>query len=238
MGWSKDTPFNNPFAEAAGSLSRQVKGWRAEVARREQAAAERREREAEERRAREREVEERRAAEDPFRLAMQGVRPLDPRSRSRVAGEREEPRGAPARLDEDAEAYARLADLVEGNGQFDIEDTTEYVEGVASGVDRRLLRRLKQGDFSLQAHLDLHGLTRDEARPRVEAFITTSRTSRRRMVLLVHGRGLNSKDHVPVLKNALVSWLTRSRLAREVLAFCSARPVDGGAGALYVLLRK
>lgn len=68
--------------------------------------------------------------------------------------------------------------------------------------------------------------------------MTESRVGRRRCVLLIHGRGLNSPDRVPVLKNALVGWLTRGRLAKRVLAFATARPVDGGAGALYVLLRK
>ena len=57
-------------------------------------------------------------------------------------------------------------------------------------------------------------------------------------ILVVHGRGLNSKDQVPVLKDRMKSWLARGRMGRHVLAFTSARAVDGGAGALYVLLRR
>jgi DNA-nicking Smr family endonuclease len=56
-------------------------------------------------------------------------------------------------------------------------------------------------------------------------------------VLIVHGRGLGSKDNVPVLKEKLTAWLTRGAIGRHVLAFTSARPWDGGTGAVYVLLR-
>ncbi len=101
-----------------------------------------------------------------------------------------------------------------------------------------LLRRLRQGNFAVQAHLDLHGMTRQEARPLVESFIVDARARRRRCVLIVHGRGLNSKDQIPVLKESLRVWLAKGRIGRSVLAFCSARPSDGGAGAVYVLLRK
>jgi len=133
---------------------------------------------------------------------------------------------------------ARLADLVAGSVHFDVSDTVEHVEGLARGVDRRLLRRLRRGDFSVQAHLDLHGLGLKDARVEVELFLKSSRAQGRRCVLIVHGRGLGSKDQQPVLKPALVGWLTRRGVGKSVLAFCTARPSDGGAGALYVLLRR
>jgi DNA-nicking Smr family endonuclease len=229
MGRRRDTPFNNPFAGSAKDLRRMIA-----------------QRQEEELRARQAEEAARAAAQAPppppgpeevFAAAMAGVEPLSPAGRVRVASSRAEP-AIPVPVDEEVEAYARLADLVEGTGHFDIEDTTEYVEGLAQGVDRRLLRQLKRGDFALQAHFDLHGMIREEARSRVESFLEESRVRGRRTVLLVHGRGLNSKDHIPVLKNALVAWLTRGRLSRRVLAFCTSRPTDGGAGALYVLLRR
>ena len=72
----------------------------------------------------------------------------------------------------------------------------------------------------------------------VERFIIDAFAAGHRAVLVVHGRGLNSKDNVPVLKERLKSWLARGRVGRVVLAFSSARPADGGAGALYVLLRR
>lgn len=131
-----------------------------------------------------------------------------------------------------------LADLVDGRTEFDIADSDEYIEGLAQGLDRRLMRKLRRGQFAVQAHLDLHGQTRAEARETVETFIQTSRMQRHRCVLIVHGRGLNSKDQIPVLKENLRLWLTRGRIARAVLAFATARPSDGGAGAVYVLLRR
>ena len=72
----------------------------------------------------------------------------------------------------------------------------------------------------------------------VDRFLTDSVRAGLRCVLIVHGRGLNSKDQTPVLKERLKSWLARGRPARVVLAFTTARPCDGGAGALYVLLRR
>ena len=60
----------------------------------------------------------------------------------------------------------------------------------------------------------------------------------KRCVLLVHGRGTHSKDHLPVLKEALRTWLSTNRFGRHVLAFATAQPADGGAGAIYVLLRR
>lgn len=144
----------------------------------------------------------------------------------------------PALQDGEAEALAHLADLVEGRIRFDILNSDEYVEGIAHGLDRGLLTKLRKGTFAIQAHLDLHGRTRQEAREEVSRFLTTCRGHRMRCVLIVHGRGLNSKDQIPVLKQSLKVWLTGGGMGRWVLAFCTALPSDGGAGAIYVLLRK
>jgi len=141
-------------------------------------------------------------------------------------------------VSDDAEVLAQLADLCEGAGGFDIADSDEYVEGIGEGVDRRLLKRLRAGEYAVQAHVDLHGLTQAQAKERVGRFLVESRRAGHRCVLLVHGRGLHSKDHIPVLKQAVRSWLERGQIGRSVLAFASARPCDGGAGAVYVLLRR
>ncbi len=172
-----------------------------------------------------------------FRRAMQGVDALAPSARARVAGPT--PAASPRTpRSEDAEALAALSDLVNGDGAFDISDTREYVEGHVVGLDPRLVRRLRRGDFAWQAHLDLHGMTAAEAREAVERFVVGAVREGHRCVLVVHGRGHNSKDQVPVLKESMKSWLARGRIGRHVLAFTSARPADGGAGALYVLLRR
>jgi DNA-nicking Smr family endonuclease len=76
------------------------------------------------------------------------------------------------------------------------------------------------------------------ARVEVERFVMGASAAGHRGVLIVHGRGHGSKDNVPVLKERLKSWLARGRIGRSILAFTSARPADGGTGALYVLLRR
>jgi len=182
------------------------------------------------------------AEEQVFADEMRGVAPLDPDPRGRVLG------GAapsstvgaarPRRVDDESEAYAALADLVEGHGAFDISATDEYIEGLGPGIDKRLLKKLRAGDYAVQAHLDLHGLTSEEARVEVEKFLIAARKDGRRTVLIIHGRGHGSKEGIPVLKERLKVWLTRGRIGQGVLAFCTARPTDGGAGAAYVLLRK
>lgn len=139
---------------------------------------------------------------------------------------------------EEEEVLDTLHELVAGTGPFDLADSDEYIEGSVADLDKRILRRLRKGDYSWQSHIDLHGLTRAEAKEALFAFVEGSRRKGLRCVLVVHGRGLHSKDQVPVLKEGVQGWLSRGRLAAQVLAFTSARPHDGGAGAVYVLLRR
>ena len=170
---------------------------------------------------------------------MQGVVPLDQGSGSRVPP----PPGAKEpvirdQADEDLEVLAQLADLITGEGDFDLRLSDEFVQGHAHGVGPELLERLYRGDFAIQDYLDLHGLGEDEALELCENFLGQAVARGLRHVLLVHGRGLGSPGKVPVLKNALARRLSHKRMQKKVLAFCSSRPVDGGAGAMYVLLRK
>ncbi len=139
---------------------------------------------------------------------------------------------------EEAESLARLAELVSGEGPFDLADSDEFVEGAVHGLDPGVLGKLRAGEFSTQAHLDLHGQTKDVAKQELDRFVQAARVAGHRCVLVVHGRGLHSKDQIPVLKDGVQAWLTRGRTAKQVLAFCTARPKDGGAGAVYVLLRR
>lgn len=178
--------------------------------------------------------------DEVFLAEVAGVAPLTARTSPRVGAPARPPEAGrrAQRASDDAEVLATLADLCDGAATFDITDSDEYIEGLAAGVDRRVLKRLRAGDFALQGHVDLHGLTREQARERVGRFLNDSRKASHRCVLIVHGRGQHSKDHIPVLKEAVKSWLERGQLARAVLAFATARPHDGGAGAVYVLLRK
>lgn len=143
-------------------------------------------------------------------------------------------------VDEDAEARLELVGLVNGQLPFDISDTEEYVEGNIHGLPRKILLKLRKAEYAIQDRLDLHGMTRAEARELVEKFIVHSRSQGLRCVLIIHGRGTHSKDNIPVLKESLRAWFERGRgrIGGSVLAFSSARPEDGGLGAMYVLLRR
>lgn len=171
-----------------------------------------------------------------FEAAMTGVRPVDPGNG--IVAPRP-PRGAPETFwHPDLEAIDELRAIVSGDAPFDLSDSDEFIEGRIAGIDPNLVRKLRRGEFAVQGHVDLHGMKRDEAKQEVELFLRRSRNAGKRCVLVVHGRGLHSKDQLPVLKDALKSWLSTARFARHVLAFATARPVDGGAGAVYVLLRR
>jgi DNA-nicking Smr family endonuclease len=175
--------------------------------------------------------------EELFLREVGRIAPLPPKGGRVGAPPPADPTKRRAPASDDAEVLAELADLCDGVGAFDITDSDEYIEGLGPGVDRRLLKRLRAGEFAIQAHVDLHGLTRELARDRVARFIAESTRAGRRCVLIVHGRGQHSKDQIPVLKTAVRGWLERGAIARAVLAFATARPHDGGAGAVYVLLR-
>jgi DNA-nicking Smr family endonuclease len=174
--------------------------------------------------------------EEFFARHMQKVTPLKNDGRIRVTLP---PPNVQLRAQtEENEALAELYDLVAGRAGFDVTDTDEYVEGTVNGLDIRLVRKLRTGEFSRQAALDLHGMTSDAAQLEVEKFIFGAVRMGLRCVLIVHGRGRNSPGQIPVLKDRLQQWLTRAKLARLVLAFATARPHDGGPGAMYVLLRR
>ncbi len=102
-------------------------------------------------------------------------------------------------------------------------------------VGRRTMRKLARGSFSVQAEIDLHGMTIAEAKPRLADFVENCASRGHLCIRIVHGKGLGSGHRGPVLKNSVNHWL---RKWSSVLAFVSARQVDGGTGAVYVLLRE
>jgi DNA-nicking Smr family endonuclease len=115
----------------------------------------------------------------------------------------------------------------------DVEGSHE--DFTAPGVDRREIRKLKRGAYDIADRLDLHGLTAVEACTSVGRFIEKNRHGRRRCVCIVHGRGLHSEENASVLKPRVRAYLSSHR---SVLAFADAPRSDGGAGTVYVLLRK
>jgi DNA-nicking Smr family endonuclease len=168
-----------------------------------------------------------------FVSAMSGVTPLE---HAEPPGRKSVP--PPPAVDEFEVAERFLARFVDGDVPFDFTDTGEYMQGSVQGLDLRLVHRLRRGDYAVEGHLDLHGLDRHEAKQALRDFIVQSRKDGKRCVLVVHGRGLGSKDGVPVLRERTREWLSRGGIGRQVLAFTSARPADGGTGAVYVLLRR
>lgn len=102
-------------------------------------------------------------------------------------------------------------------------------------VSRTTMRKLARGAFSIQAEIDLHGLTGSEAGPELQRFIGECVDQNLSCVRVVHGKGYRSGPSGPVLKPLVNGWLRR---LQPVLAFVTARPADGGSGAVYVLLRR
>lgn len=142
------------------------------------------------------------------------------------------------RLPQDPRGRAPLAPVgdprtVPISPDVDTEATDESF--AAPGVDRREIRKLKRGDYPAADLCDLHGMTAAEAKTRVDRFIANSRHRQYRCVCIVHGRGLHSCGQASILR-ARVRAQLRSHAA--VLAFADAPRTDGGAGAVYVLLRK
>ena len=109
--------------------------------------------------------------------------------------------------------------------------------GHVAGVDRRTAERLKRGRLSIDARLDLHGLTQAEAHRALNAFIAASFEAGRRCLLVITGKGLGREDG-GVLRSKVPHWLNQSPNRARVLAFDYAQPRDGGTGALYVMLRR
>lgn len=121
--------------------------------------------------------------------------------------------------------------------KLNVANMPEYMEGYAEGTNPVTLDKLKNGDFSIQKMLDLHGLSIDDAKVYFEEFIADSIKTGLNCVKVVHGRGLKSRS-VPVLKENLKAWIIRAINRKWVIAFSSARMCDGGPGATYILLKK
>lgn len=173
-----------------------------------------------------------------FSQAMLGVKPLKGQGRELAKVVPPAPAPAPVLDDGEGSAADHLKKLVSGELEFDLEFTDEYLEGHVRTLDPKIVGQLKAGSFSVEGHLDLHGQLSEQAQDAVLFFVRESYHMGRRCVLIVTGRGLNSPGGTSVLRREVQNWLTREPLRRVVLGFCTAKSKHGGAGALYVLLRK
>jgi DNA-nicking Smr family endonuclease len=171
-----------------------------------------------------------RTAADEFRAAVGAVTPLA--IRQRVEHDRPPHPPIPRQRLEDNEQVL----IASVSDEFEI-DTLLHADADLSfrrpGVGPDVLRKLRRGDWVIQDHLDLHGARVDEAREAVALFLREATKHGLRCVRIVHGKGLGSKDRQPVLRGKVRAWLAQRQ---EVLAFCQARPAEGGGGALVVLI--
>jgi DNA-nicking Smr family endonuclease len=175
-----------------------------------------------------------------FLEAVSDVEPLDDNAGGRKVVPQSEPPQAGSKEADGGETDGGkyLQDLIDGKVEFEIEMSTEYLQGNVRGLDPRTFRKLKAGHYSPEAHLDLHGLNAEDARIRLILFIKEHYLNGKRCLLLIPGRGKNSPQGRGVLREHIQDWLTRDPLKRVVLAFATARQQHGGTGAIYVLLRK
>lgn len=144
-------------------------------------------------------------------------------------------RPAPVPRQRQADEQSALQETLSSDPELLGVETGEELLYQRPGLQKGVMRKLRRGQFRIDADLDLHGTRADPARRLLSAFLAECRSMRLQCVRIVHGKGLRSEAGTPVLKPLINEWL---RQRDEVLAFCSARPADGGTGAVYVLLRR
>ncbi len=158
------------------------------------------------------------------------VKPLPDKRNALFKKEQPVSRPLQKQLDEKAVLRESISD------EFDVStllDVDEHLSFRRPGVGPDVPRKLRKGEWSIQRQLDLHGLRSDDAREALGSFIREAHKQGLRCLRVVHGKGLGSPGKAPVLKNKVHAWLVQKS---EVLAFVQAKPADGGAGALVVLL--
>ena len=173
----------------------------------------------------------RQAERQLFSLSVGAITPLRSRNLIDTAPEPIPPLPMQHWLDEERVLRESISD------DFDVStllDTDDQLSFRRPGIGVEITRRLRSGHWSIQRQLDLHGLRTDEAREALGQFIRQAHKIGVRCVRVVHGKGLGSPGKTPVLKGRVQRWLVQKK---EVLAFVQARPMDGGAGALLVLLQ-
>jgi len=134
-----------------------------------------------------------------------------------------------------ADEHQVITDMMSDDIEAQDVEYGEYLLFKRDGIQHKVMKKLRQGRYRIDAELDLHGLTVNQAREALAQFLNECPQHNSRAVRIIHGKGLGSAHRGPVLKNSVNKWLPQRQ---EVLAFCSATPADGGTGAVYVLLKK
>ena len=169
-------------------------------------------------------------ARNVFADAVGPVQSLRDKRRADVPRQRPEPHPHQRERDEREAVREALSDEVDVESLLLTDDGLSFRR---PGIGADVPVRLRRGQWALQAELDLHGLTREEARERLAAFLREAHRRGQRCVRVVHGKGNGSPGRQPVLKDKVQRWLAQRG---EVIAFAQASGAQGGAGALLVLL--
>ena len=175
-----------------------------------------------------------RAEKELFSRAIGPVKDLPPKHRPGHRAAPQPMHTPPIAVQHQRDELAVMREAI--SDEFDVEtllDTDEALSFRRPGMGPDVIRKLRRGSWAIQAQLDLHGLRREDARDALVAFVKDATKMGWRCVRVVHGKGLGSPGKTPVLKGRVQSWLIQKN---EVLAFVQARPAQGGAGALVVLL--
>lgn len=166
-----------------------------------------------------------------FRMAVKGVTPLNSENRIEIREAAPAPIPLQRQADDRAAMQEAMSDEFDATTLLDVDETISFAR---DGVGQDVVRKLRRGFWVIQDEIDLHGMRRDEAREQLGIFLRELTRRGLRCARIVHGKGLGSVNREPVLKKMVYNWLVQKE---EVVAFCQAKGIDGGSGALIVLLR-
>lgn len=152
---------------------------------------------------------------------------------NKVEPDIDRPKPIPRKTQEDEQQV--FADMLSDEYNPEENNATDRLFFVRDGIQKSVIRKLKRGHFNIDAELDLHGLTINNARQELANFLAECANNDWRCVRIIHGKGNRSGGQGPVLKQKVNHWLPQRN---EVLAFSSTIPAHGGTGAIYVLLRR
>ena len=171
------------------------------------------------------------ADSDLFRAAVADAKPLPHHGKAIRKKDAPPPYPVQSHLDEHDALIESITAPLDAEDWMETGDEPNFLR---AGLSRQVLRKLRRGVWVIQDQLDLHGFDRHEARAALSVFLASCLKRGIRCVRVIHGKGLGSKNREPVLKAKVKLWLAQRD---EVLAYCQAKPVDGGSGAMLVLLK-
>lgn len=164
-----------------------------------------------------------------FRETVGDIKPL---KQDNIVVSKSKPAPIPTKTETDNRAV--LNEMLDSEFDGSLLERGDELLYCKPGVQKQTLRKLRRGQYKIEAELDLHGMTVPVAKEALSDFLRQCTVRSHRCVRIIHGKGLGSANKQPVLKNKVNQWLLKTDAA---LAFCSARPIDGGTGAIYLLLK-